>query len=343
MKNFSSFACLILSTCLCACSLGNSNKVKEVDVNVAPQKLASADTLVAMYEDFPASLDVCGNLLCVKMAKSDTCLALFDKVSGKLVKRMGIKGNGPQDMQSPEFVKNSSLVSDGRVMFYDLNQQKLFLLDKDASLGDFSPLSAFLGSLNVTSEYIVGHSTGFDPSLFLMVNRKTGEEVSVPLHPKLPESQEERFKNVLRYMYSSNVMCNEAQDRIVLGMYFFDMIQVYNFKGECRKMLVLGEEKDFKRMFSTLTNDGDYWGYPSVYATKDFCYLRRVLSDGKTRDAKQNQIVKMDWEGKIVGVYDLDALFTGGFCVDDEGALYGITSGIVGDEEVFWVLKYHLP
>jgi len=343
MKKFSLFTCLMLSACMCACSLGNSNKDKNADVNVVPQKLASADTLVAMYEDFPAALDVCGNLLCVKTVKSDTCLALFDKVSGQLIKRIGVKGNGPQDMQSPEFVKNSRLVDDERLMFYDLNQQKLFFLNKDTSLGDFSPLSAFLGSLNVTSEYIVGHSTGFDPSLFLMVNRKTGEKVSVPLHPKLPEAQEERFKNMLRYMYSSNVMCNEAQDRIVLGMYFFDMIQVYDFKGECQKTLTLGEEKDFERIFSTLTNDGHYWGYPSVYATKDFCYLRRVLSDGKSRDAKQNQIVKMDWEGKVVAVYDLDTLLTGGFCVDDEGALYGIANGILDDEEVYWVLKYRLP
>lgn len=335
------FAILILSTCMCSC---NSNKKKETDaINFAPQKLESADTLVTMYEDFPASLDVRENLLCVTTVKSDTCLALFDKVSGEFIKRLGIKGNGPQDMQSPEFVKNSCFVDDARLMFYDLNQQKSFFINKDASLEDFSPLQAHLGSLNVTSEYIIGHQTGFDPSLFQLVNRKTGEVTSTPLHPQIPETMAERFKNMLGYMYSPNVICNEAQNRIVLGMYFFDMIQVYNFKDEWQKTLTLGEEKDFEKMISTLTNNGNYWGYPFVYATKDFCYLCRVLTEGSTGNSKQNQIVKMDWEGNIAAIFDLEALLTGGFCVDNEGALYGITSGIVDDEEVYWILKYQLP
>ena len=329
---------LMLSACMCACSQRASNKNEEVDIK--PKKLAVADTLVTFYEDYPAFLDVRDDRLCVTLVKSDTCLALFDKYSGNLVKRLGVKGKGPQDMQSPEFVKNGPLVDAGRFVFYDLNQQKLFFLDKDGELGDFSPLTARYGSLNVTADYIVGHSTGFDPSLFLVKDRKTGEEKAMELHPKLPESQEERLKDMLRYMYSPHVLCNEAQNRIVLAMYFFDLVQIYNFQGELQKTLTLGEEKDFGQMVSELTNNGDYWGYSSAYATKDFCYLRRTLNEGATGEGKQSQIMKMDWEGRVMDIYDLDVVPNGGFCVDEDGKQYAIAHDIVEDEEVFLLLAF---
>lgn len=331
---------LMLSACMCACSQRASNK--SGDVEVVPKKLTKADALVAFYEDYPAFLDVRGNRLCVTLVKSDTCLALFDKDSGKPVKRMGVKGGGPQDMQSPEVAKNGRLVDDERFVFYDLNQQKMFFLDKEGTLEDFSPLTARYGSLNVTSDYVVGHSTGFDPSLFLMKDRKTGEVKTMDLYPKLPESQEERFKDMLRYMYSSHVLCNEVQNRIVLAMYFFDMIQIYNFQGELQKTIALGKEKDFDAMFSAVTNNKDYWGYSSAYATKDFCYLRRTLNDGATHDGKQSQIVKMDWEGRVSDIYDLDVKLSGGFCVDEDGKLYGITQDVVDGEEVFLLLAFSL-
>lgn len=340
MKISKLFVWIMLSACICACSQRASNKSE--DVEVVPKKLVKVDTLTAFYEDYPAFLDVRGNRLCVTLVKSDTCLALFDKNSGKPIKRMGVKGNGPQDMQSPEIVKNGCLVDDERFVFYDLNQQKMFFLDKEGGLEDFSPLTTRYGSLNVTSDYIVGHSTGFDPSLFLMKDRKTGEVKTMDLYPKLSESQEERFKNMLRYMYSPHVLCNEVQNRIVLAMYFFDMIQIYNFQGELQKTIALGEEKDFEAMFSALTNNEDYWGYSSVYATKEFCYLHRALKDGVTRDSKQSQIVKMDWEGRVLDIYDLDVKLGGGFCVDEDGKLYGLIHDVVDDEEVFLLLVFRL-
>lgn len=328
----------MLSACMCACSQRASNKSEDVDLT--PKKLVVADTLVAFYEDYPAFMDVRGNRLCVTLVKSDTCLALFDKDSGAPVKRMGVKGNGPQDMQSPEFAKNGRLLDTERFVLYDLNQQKMFSVSQEGALEDFSPLQARYGSLNVTSDYVVGHSTGFDPSLFLLKDRKTGEEKTMELYPKLPEAQEERFKNMLRYMYSPHVLCNEAQNRIVLAMYFFDMIQIYNFKGELQKTLTLGEEKDFERMASALADKEDSWGYSYAYATKDFCYLHRTWREGAIGESKQGQVVKMDWEGRVVDIYDLDVKLGGGICVDEDGKLYAITHDIVEDEEVFLLLAF---
>ena len=335
--------CLLL---LVSCDNSKSKQMHAVNLNVNSSKtdLQLFDTLVVCKEEYPRSMNVFGDWLCVTMAKSDTCLYLYDKKSGELVKRMGIIGMGPEDVMLPEFVKNAQNMNPERLMMYDLNAKKYFFLNKNASFDDFSPLNtqyAGMNSLNITERYIVGHQISGENSLFQIVKKDSKEVKSVDFYPELPNSVTDKIKRHLNYLYSPHIMCNEEKNRIVVPMYFFDLIQIYDFNGDLLKIVNLGGNDDYVKNINHVLYKEDYRGCSQCYLTKDFCYLSRDLYDGKTGKKVENEILKMDWDGNIVQTIKLSVTLAASFCVENDHTLYLIVQNIVDDEEEYLILSYH--
>ena len=122
-------------------------------------------------------------------------------------------------------------------------------------------------------------------------------------------------------------------------MYFFDLIQIYNLKGDCLKMLSLDSEYDVVENFKIMIDGDDYWGFSQSYATDKYCYLRRDLNNEKTSEKKQSQIVQIDWNGNVVKVIELPSNVTGGFCVDEDKRIYYIVHSLTDNDELYILLS----
>lgn len=348
---------LMFSLILVSCHSGSSNKnssrvssgsgyVYKLD-KLSPyctRTVTQIDTLITYLEEYPRDIAIHNGCLCVAMAKADTCLYIYDKVTGDFLKCMGVLGEGPEDVIYPEFVENNFELDGNRLMMYDSNCRKQFYLNNEMELEGFTSINSLYANMNcvnMSDYYAVGQPLKGETALFQIINRQTGDVKYVDLYPQLDQSVSEELKNNLSYVYSPNILCNFKKNRIMLAMYFFDSMQCYDLTGRQINTYSFDKQYDASSSIKGMKNGQDYMGYSQCYATKDNCYFRLVLNDGRTHNIKENLIVKTDWDGNVVDVIDLGVLLCGGFCVEND-ELYCITRGIENEEEVYYILKFEL-
>lgn len=306
--------------------------------------VTSIDTLIKYLYEYPRDIAVHNEHLCIAMSRSDTCLYIHDKLTGGFIKRIGVFGEGPKDMMFPEFVKNNFEWDSDRLMMYDSNCHKQFYLNDELELEGFTSLNtlyANMNCVNMSDKYTIGQPLKGETALFQIIHRQTDDVKYVDLYPLLDESLSKELKNNLGYVYSPNILCNFKKNRIMLAMYFFDSMQCYDLSGNLLNAYSFDKHYNPSNNIRGMKYGKNYVGYSQCYATKDNCYFRLVLNDGRTHDIKENLIVKTDWDGNVIDVIDLGVLLCGGFCVENND-LYCITRGIENEEEVYYILKFKL-
>ena len=344
------FLCIFISSCLSKRDSSYSDEAR-VDTDssrvVSVEKLNSPDTVLMLMEEYPVEMDIYDDVLYVVMAKADTFIHLFNKRTGKLLKRIGTVGNGPEDVLSPEFVRNNyenRAIQKG-IEMYDMNKKNRFIAYSD-SLGSFTKLPEdYLGwgSLNLNQKYLVGKHIGEKNSLFQIYDLRTRRITNVPVYPEPSSALTDKVQDNLWLMYSANVLCNLNLHKIFVSMYYFDMIQVYDLQGKLQNVICLGKDGDNnEKQFRKLLDRKNYVGYIQCYATSDYAYFRRSLKDGETGDAMNNQIAQVDWNGMVTHVWEVGQGMTSGFCIDQDRYLYCIKKGELQNEEAFLILRYAL-
>lgn len=344
------FLCIFISSCLSKRDSSYSDEAR-VDTDssrvVSVEKLNSPDTVLMLMEEYPVEMDIYDDVLYVVMAKADTFIHLFNKRTGKLLKRMGTVGNGPEDVLSPEFVRNNyenRAIQKG-IEMYDMNKKNRFIAYSD-SLASFTKLPEdYLGcgSLNLNQKYLVGKHIGEKNSLFQIYDLRTRRITNVPVYPEPSSALTDKVQDNLWLMYSANVLCNLNLHKIFVSMYYFDMIQVYDLQGKLQNVICLGKDGDNnEKQFRKLLDRKNYVGYIQCYATSDYAYFRRSLKDGETGDAMNNQIAQVDWNGMVTHVWEVGQGMTSGFCIDQDRYLYCIKKGELQNEEAFLILRYAL-
>lgn len=331
-----------LAICFCSCKQkpASSSELQHAE-STLPAGTAPTDTIIHWDDQYPRDVRIVGDWLCVLMAKTDTCMYLYDKVTGAFSHRLGVLGGGPEDMMSPEFVKNNCEGENRNLLLCDINAGKRFSLTPDAQLTDFVPIHSRLSSINVVAGGVLGHPIGGKPTLWEMSDAN-GKALRVELQPSVPASLPEKVRPNLGYLYSCHVLAESQLRSVIVPMYFFDLIQVYDAQGNLRKLVSPQEGYDFEQNFQDVLQGNDYWGYPQCFSSERYCYLYRCLTDGVTRQVKKSQLVKLDWEGNIVKSIELDRPLTSGFCVEDDTIAYCIVRDIKDDQEMYRLVRYTL-
>ncbi|MCE8626948.1 hypothetical protein K0F10_17180 [Bacteroides fragilis] len=342
---------IALSYLVLGCKNNTSSKMYVDGLTTLPKGVACFQLLpkqavVKFVDKYPIDLDVSDSLLYVIMAKSDTIIYIYDKNSGILKTKLGQVGYGPEDIISPEFLRNNyELKNESRdLSFYDLNSRKIFEIDNYYHI---SPYLDFVDeiypsrSISISNNFWVGQRMAKNyPTMFQIYNSITGKLVQVDYYPKVKDMDKLFDKN---YMYGLNIVSNTEKNRILAGMFFFDLIQIYDFNGKLIKEVSMTQGYDQEKALANLFNRNDYIGYPAIYSTNEFCYLRRDFIDGETRNVKKSQFVKMDWNGNIKAVYAIEEKLLGGFCVDNN-ILYCISQEINQgtEDEYYKILSFEL-
>ena len=333
--------CLIVSICSCK-QRPTSSSISHVD---APSPLfegaAPKDTLINWEDLYPRDVRIVGRWLCVLMAKSDTCIYSYDKETGTFRHCMGILGEGPQDMMNPEFFRNSYHEKDEGLKLCDVNTRKSFSLTPDAQLTDFAPFQQVYSSVNSVANSVIGHPLEGKPAMWEM-HDANGKTLRVGLEPSIPSSVPEKARTNLGYLYSCHVLAESHLRSVIVPMYFFDLIQVYDAQGNLLKLVSPQEGYDFEQNFQDLLQGNAYWGYPQCFCSERYCYLYRCLTDSRTRQIERSQLLRLDWEGNLIDTIELDRPLWGGFCVEHDTTAYCIVKDIHHDEEVFRLVRYTL-
>lgn len=315
-----------------------------------PIRKLSIDKMIIRTDDkLPIELDFCDSSLYVVMAKSDTSIYVFDTKNGELQAALGLVGHGPEDVISPSFIGNNYdyRKEAGGLLYYDLNSKMILQTTKSHHLKKIMPYPENMypgSSLNITKDYLVGKKIGRDfNKMFFVYDVKNKKLNEIDFSPVI--NNEDLDKIDKNYLYSANIGCNQKKNRIILGMYFFDMIHIYNMQGKQLKSISLSKGYDPEEALKQRINGYGYIGCPRIYATENYCYVRRDLVDEKKSDKFECQIIKLDWDGNLVSIYQIKENLKYGFCVNENNnTLYCISQIIdsLTNNEYYDIVSYKI-
>lgn len=336
MKKFVPFLlCLVLYSC-------NSFNGNYKSLNLQEGKPLGDGTVVLNYEaDYPVGVyKVNDSIFFIQQAMSDTCFHVLD-LSGNRCLYVGNKGYGEDDFLDPNII---SSVDKSMLLLEDSDLKKIVKVNiEDDSVYISSYLSypdvIFVAKeLNNSFNYIIGRKVGPYEKMFFIYDKRSGEIIEIDNSPQTPY----RFRDN-NYTFAPVLSLNEEKGRIVLGMYFWDIVQIYNLEGECIGSYSF--QKDYKPYYDRNNKcvdlSKDYSGVIRSFSTNDYCYLlRRSIIDLKS----YYSLVQLDWNGKLINHYQLPNNVLGQFYIDDnENQLYIIQRNITeSDTEIYSIVSYGL-
>lgn len=310
-----------------------------------------SDTLLRFIDKNPIGVSLVDSNLFVICAQSDTTIIAYDIKRGIKVNGFGIVGSGPEDVIEPSFVLS---VENEYCYLEDASTKKLLRIDKSKTgefyLSKFAeyPAEIFPSSnLNMSAEYFVGRQVGSNETMFNIFNRKSKNMINVDFYPKLHGVED------VNYYCASNVILNAPKNRIVTGMYFIDMCQIYDLKGNLLKLVYFSEQfipkTDQKRKILDLSQG--YSGIQRVFPTKDACYLLRVTelpvfnSVGEYISSKKDFIlIKLNWDGQVEKSFVIKDKIQGQFYIETStNMMYAIRhSAESTDREYYDIVSYKI-
>lgn len=332
---------VIIVFLLFSCNKQN-NTYNSIDIS-NPTTLDSAEVIYNFDDKYPISITIKDSLLYTICTNSDTCLYIIDLRTKNLMTSLGHIGYGPNDLINPNFILSTThskiLLDVGslkKIIRIDC-QQKKFELKEDIPYPD----SIFISSeLNLSKNYIVGRKVNSEKgNMFFIYNRKNNHIFEADYFPSLTTDVKDK-----NYVYAPCLTMNETQNRIIAGMYFFDMFHIYDFSGNRINTFCFSEDYkpdiDDETGFLDLSNG--YSGIVRTYPTENFCYLlRNTIIPEK---GEVSMLIQIDWNGKLIHSYLFKDHVLGQFYVDEKyRKIYIIRNQIQPDDkEIFSIVAYSL-
>lgn len=341
MRALLNFLSLFLLLVLFSCdSEEHMEKVEVADFLL----LDSAEVIYEYVDKYPVSLAKQDSLLYVINVKSDTCMSIINLNTKDELCSFGTVGHGDKDLLNPNFI----LSVDNDQLLLDVgNLRRIVDVDyrgKDSVIMndlEYPDLIFLASELNMSDKYIVGRKIdAYDDNMFFIYNKDENRIHSVPCFPELHYSLSD-----YNYTYASVLALNEGKERIVSGMYFFDMYHLYDLLGNRLKTIKFSDEcyPHIDKKSGRIDFSKGYTGVIRAYATSNSCYLLRMIFNN-VKEPPQYMLVQMDWEGNVQKCFMFKDNVSGQFCVDEvKNKVYIIKNHIDDDgEEIFSVMAYNL-
>lgn len=308
----------------------------------ASTPLDSAEVIYTFDDKYPISIRLTDSLMFVILVKSDTCLTVINTNTKEVIASLGPVGNGPDDLVSPSFILSTD---NPNVLIEDVNLQRIIKINTDIDslkLQDYTqyPESLFGSSeLNLSENFIVGRKVNpKEKKMFFVYNRNKGTTAEADYFPELNAPLSD-----YNYTYAPVLALNEKQNRVIAGMYFFDLFHVYDLEGSRIKTFCFSENcvPSINAEAKMLDLREGYAGIIRAYSTTKYCYLLRVEYKPEYPDGKQ-KIIQIDWNGKFINSYDFTDDISGQFYVDEHSnKIYLIRNHMNSEgEDLFDIVSY---
>lgn len=326
-----------------SCSEKNANTY--FDVSKITETLPAQ--LVYQFEDkYVSDIDVVDSFMVGIQRQSDTSLFVLNLNTNKIVSSLGVAGGGPNDVISPDFIQSVQKDSTGSLYFDDSNSGKRLKLNmRNGSsnfvfekLADFPENDLQGSNLCLSSRFIAGRKIGQKvESMFFIYDSETDSIKDINFFPVIEDPLNDR-----NYSLATRLIMNDKKNTIVAGMYFLDMVQLYDLTGKMKKVIVFSEEyiPKIDKKYQAFDLSESYSGIACMYATKEFFYVKRVHY---IKEKGESVILKINWEGLDVQAFRVQEELIGSFCVDEKSQkLYAIQHKTENLKEYYNIVYYDL-
>ncbi|MDR2027806.1 MAG: hypothetical protein LBQ01_09690 [Prevotellaceae bacterium] len=348
MKKLGYFYMLFL--CIFSCKNDEEVILFHIDVSQATT-LAPPETLYSFTDKFAFGVSIRDTVAFVMQAKSDTSLTAINIKTKSIIQSFGVSGMGPNDICDPIFISSIDhsdvLLQDGRVnKFHKVGfnrNLKRYSVDKFMIYPEKIWRS---GESNISRNFISGRKVGRGEKMFYIYDRNNDTVMDIDYYPPIKNLNKELdFNNI----YSPSVSLNEERNRIVIGMFFFDMFQIYDLSGNRLKTCCFSDNGipmfNHSDGMETVMQKCET-GLIRSFATKDYCYFLRIARDFSSGSTKFCMLIQIDWEGELINAYHIPDKVLGHFYIDEQNRKMYITRHrTVPDihvNEVFEIVSYQL-
>jgi hypothetical protein len=337
-----------IAICLFLFSLIVSCKNKETEFTYIDLSqisiLNSSDVLYSFDDKYPVGVSIRDSFAYIIQIKSDTGILVLDMNAKQIIHRLGNIGHGPDDIIRVDFMpsieNNDVLLEDGSVKKFlkiDFDSgKKIFTLKKYM---DYPDIISPSGETNISKNFIAGRKVG-KGKMFYIYNRNTNSMIEVDYYPVI--------KNLIHdpnYIYAPTIALNEEKNRIMAGMYLFDMFHLYDLEGKRIQAFCFSENCiprfDSNDMMQDIQkcNAGLIRSFP----TNDYCYFLRITGNRLT-DETENMLLRVDWDGKLINAYKIQDNIEGQFYINEkEKKMYIVRNAVKSlQNDIYEIVSYKL-
>jgi hypothetical protein len=306
--------------------------------------LSNPDVLFDFDDKYPVSVYVKDSFAYIIQIKSDTCIMVLDICTKQIVYSLGNVGHGPDDIIRPDFIAS---INHPDILLEDGNVKKFLKIDMDRDRKTFS-LKKFIeypdqiypsGEINFSKNFIAGRKVG-KGNMFYIYNKNRDSMVDVDYYPVIKD-----LKHDPDYIYAPTIALNEDRNRIVAGMYLFDMFHLYDLTGKRIETFCFSENCIPRLDSDDLMRDIQKCkaGIIRTFPTNDYCYLLRITGD-RIAGLTENMLLQITWDGELINAYKIQEEIEGQFFInEDERKMYAIRHVINSDEnEIYGIVSYPL-
>jgi hypothetical protein len=232
----------MLFLCIFSCKNDEEVVLFHIDVSQAII-LDSPEVLYSFTDKFAVGVSVQDTVAFVMQAKSDTSLTAINIKTKSVIQSFGVSGMGPNDICDPIFI---SSIDHSDVLLQDSRVNKFHKIGFDRNFNRYT-VDKFMtysekiwrsGETNISQNFISGRKVGRGEKMFYIYGRNNDTVIDIDYYPPI--------KNLdkgldLNNIYSPSVSLNEEKNRIIIGMFFFDMFQVYDLSGNRLKTCCLSD------------------------------------------------------------------------------------------------------
>jgi hypothetical protein len=309
--------------------------------------ISDSKLLLKFNNKYPTDIAVKDSLIILLFAQEDTCGAVYNLNTRQCIDQFGVVGNGPGELIDLGFVTNKEYaLKKDSLYFMDMNRRRILAIslgmqDRHFALND---LMNYPGAINpseypnITNDIIVGRKieTGGN-NMFYIYQRKNQNMQMVNCFPMISDIKDKNRN------YAPHLALNEIKGKIIAGMYFMDIIHVYNVNGEREKTIGFSEQCIPPVKRGSFDRRKGFSGIDGIYPTDNYCYVkRRQVQNNGSQKITKTTLLKLDWEGNLITSYSFKEPISGKFCIDEtSNKFYCLQNVIEADNADYWNVVYY--
>lgn len=334
---------IVLLGLIVACT-APEDKFIYLDLNNNNKELHSPEILFRFDDKYPVSVHIKDSVAYIIQRAAEKLIMVLDIPSKQIVYSLGHSGHASGDVLTPLFVNalNTScvLLEDGslkKFLTIEIDSiTKQYVLKKYIEYPDLIFPS---GETNISENKIVGRRVGSGKMLYIY-DRKTQEMIDVDFYPV----KQSLMKHDPNYVYAPSIAINEQKNRIIAGMYLFDMFHLYDFNGNRINTFCFSDDCIPSFAYDNLMQNVEACKYGLIrsFVTDNYCYFMRI--EKKDKAIEKQMIIQLNWDGELINVYTVKDEIEGKFYVSEkENKLYTIRHIVESEKDEFYeIVSYKL-
>lgn len=330
--------CVALFISACSGNIDN----KRISISDVPTEQICGTLYLSEEASLNVFYDICATdsfVYCLDFY-NDTILKVFPSAESPSLTGYCMRGQGPNDLLFPFFMRTSFQSTNNRIKLIDLNawsvkevnlcnNRNLSKVEIDTILS--LPIIPAIKDYNETDSCIYGIDADMQHGLFFIYNKNSQEIATVDYCYDDKEITNKYSSKVLPYLFENHLVVNGNAGMICVGMLNINSLYFFDLTGELKKELVIGNKMIYPEP------DSQYLDFPntkkyfvSMTGTSDFLYcLYNANASGLS------SVFKFDWEGNLLSVMQTDMKLEKISVNPTDKYIYGIKMSEEGGSDIF--------